>query len=255
MYWRINNFNGDYIYKQKEDFTHQDYKGRISMHGEPWSDKTASIKINNLRTRDSNRYFCQLEVTTNLGTSKMWKSPHWTELRVSDTQSNWDTTFVPWVVNIPSTHGVDIADRTKTRIPRVGQGIRTRLTSSRVGKGGRTRRTLRVENGGRTRTISRAGRGRRTRTTTPRVGNGGRTRTATSGVNEEGTTRTTVSRVDMEGRPKGSWQFHRTDLILLATVTSIFKLGICLLVALCFHWSRPCNSRSVKVDYPTMIKG
>ncbi|XP_030043745.1 paired immunoglobulin-like type 2 receptor beta isoform X2 [Microcaecilia unicolor] len=83
VYWRINNFHGGYIYRHTEKFTHQDYRGRIFLDGDPLRKNTASIKITDLRKEDSERYFCRVEVIGSGGRTEVWQNISGTALSVA----------------------------------------------------------------------------------------------------------------------------------------------------------------------------
>ncbi|XP_029435545.1 uncharacterized protein LOC115077396 [Rhinatrema bivittatum] len=308
--WRTDHFYGAYIYKPYEDFVRRDYRRRISMPGEPWSRKTASITISALRESDSNRYFCQIEVTKNDGRVENWQNNLGTELTVSvSAQEPRYTVFQPelvsavvggsvilpcsfsypreieaiwnlkvsWRINNPNGYYIYRHSEGFTHRDYTGRiylhsepwGEKTAsIRISNVQERDSKRYFCRVQvtkNDGKTEEwqslqgtnlavsdpkrngyvtflpwttmvapSSRATSGLRVE---------GRTSTASARVDVEGNTRTTP-RMDLGGRAGGPWQLHRMDLILLATVTSIFKLGICLAVALCFHWRRSDRPRA-----------
>nr|XP_033781472.1 paired immunoglobulin-like type 2 receptor alpha isoform X2 [Geotrypetes seraphini] len=85
VYWRIGNFHGAFIYNRTKtiNFTRQDYKGRISLVGDPQREKTASIRITDLREKDSTFYFCRVQVKQNNGNTEQWQSIPGTHLSVS----------------------------------------------------------------------------------------------------------------------------------------------------------------------------
>ncbi|XP_030043743.1 protein turtle homolog B isoform X2 [Microcaecilia unicolor] len=83
VYWRINNLHGGYIYKDMKDFIHPEYAGRLSLHGLPMVDKTASLRITGLRESDSNRYYCRVVMTMNDEGTEEMQNVNGTELRVS----------------------------------------------------------------------------------------------------------------------------------------------------------------------------
>ncbi|XP_029437669.1 paired immunoglobulin-like type 2 receptor beta isoform X2 [Rhinatrema bivittatum] len=83
VYWRSDSFHGPVIYNPSEGFTRQDYAGRISLVGDPRGQKTASIRISDLRERDSNWYFCRVGVRTNDGKTEVWQSIPGTKLTVT----------------------------------------------------------------------------------------------------------------------------------------------------------------------------
>nr|XP_033781470.1 protein turtle homolog B-like isoform X2 [Geotrypetes seraphini] len=120
--WRINAFLGDYIYKFIPSFTHQNYRRRISLSGFPWGNKTASIRINDLRKSDSNRYYCRIKLMKNDGATEEVQSVNGTELRVTDKQINNPVTFSPRTAVAPT---VDKENRKRNPNPDVEEEGKT----------------------------------------------------------------------------------------------------------------------------------
>ncbi|XP_055486507.1 paired immunoglobulin-like type 2 receptor beta [Leucoraja erinacea] len=60
--WRYGNFHGPFIFNLTQAFTDSLYKGRITLLGFPIRDHTASIRLDNLRRRDSGRYYCRVGI-------------------------------------------------------------------------------------------------------------------------------------------------------------------------------------------------
>ncbi|XP_051900534.1 uncharacterized protein LOC127586541 isoform X2 [Pristis pectinata] len=56
--WRVHNYLKNYIFSSPQYYVHAEYQGRIEFLGSPLRDKTGSIRINDLREKDSNMYFC-----------------------------------------------------------------------------------------------------------------------------------------------------------------------------------------------------
>ncbi|XP_060710671.1 paired immunoglobulin-like type 2 receptor beta isoform X2 [Hemiscyllium ocellatum] len=63
--WRRNEFHGEFIFNMSLGYTHPEYRGRIQFLGDPAKERTGTIRIKQLRTRDTNRYFCRVAITGN----------------------------------------------------------------------------------------------------------------------------------------------------------------------------------------------
>ncbi|CAH2272598.1 sialic acid-binding Ig-like lectin 14 [Pelobates cultripes] len=72
------------IYKYPENWTHQSYKGRISMVGNPKELKTASIRIEGLRRTDGPTYCCRVELMDRNTGWQGWQNHHGTSLQFPD---------------------------------------------------------------------------------------------------------------------------------------------------------------------------
>ncbi|XP_041034940.1 paired immunoglobulin-like type 2 receptor alpha [Carcharodon carcharias] len=70
--WRRNNYHGEFIFNLSRRYTHPHYFGRIDFLGSPYQENTGTIRINHLKQRDQNRYFCRVEITGNY--NEQWQS-------------------------------------------------------------------------------------------------------------------------------------------------------------------------------------
>ncbi|XP_043539440.1 paired immunoglobulin-like type 2 receptor beta [Chiloscyllium plagiosum] len=78
--WRRNEFHGEFILNKSRGYTHPEYQGRIEFLGDPAKERTGTIRIKQLKTRDTNRYFCRLTTTGNR--YAVWQSVSGTYLTV-----------------------------------------------------------------------------------------------------------------------------------------------------------------------------
>ncbi|XP_030044085.1 uncharacterized protein LOC115458336 [Microcaecilia unicolor] len=262
VYWRINTFHGDFIYSHTEESTRQDYRGRIFLDGDPLRENTASIRITDLRETDSERYFCRVKVIGSGGRTEQWQNFSGTALRVSVSARDprcqvfqsrllsagvgksivlrcdfncsqeiepLEDAKVYWRIN--SSRGNFIYNHSegftrqdfRGRISLVGDPQSEKIASIRI-------RDLKI---------------RDSNSYFCRVhltGNDGRTEQLQTDkgvklrVSAAGMATTMAPNVTMEREAKDTWQLHRTDVIILAAVTSVFKLGICLMAGFCFRW-------------------
>ncbi|CAM4689259.1 unnamed protein product [Lepidochelys olivacea] len=82
VYWRLG-FHGQFIYNHTERFTHPDYGGRIVLVGDPWGNRTASIRIARLQESDAGEYVCHITVRKNNGQWDQWRRHPGTQLTVT----------------------------------------------------------------------------------------------------------------------------------------------------------------------------
>ncbi|XP_072447378.1 paired immunoglobulin-like type 2 receptor beta [Chiloscyllium punctatum] len=98
--WRRNEFHGELIFNMPQRCTHPQYRGRIQFLGDPAKERTGTIRIKQLRTSDTNRYFCRVAITGNRHV--VWQSIPGTYLTVRARRSNSSTSTVkattvsPW---------------------------------------------------------------------------------------------------------------------------------------------------------------
>ncbi|KAM9111576.1 paired immunoglobulin-like type 2 receptor beta [Pangshura tecta] len=110
VHWRRGGFHGEFIYNHTERFTHQDYRGRITLVGDPRGRRTASICIDQLRESDASEYLCHVRVQKNNSRWEQWRHHPGTQLTVTvrEAPSPMDSTCHPDMV----TTGTGGAERT-----------------------------------------------------------------------------------------------------------------------------------------------
>ncbi|XP_072254979.1 uncharacterized protein [Pyxicephalus adspersus] len=85
VYWRraIGSKCGSsyrFIYNHTEQMTYKAYEGRISMGGNPQRDRTATIRIQNLKENDGHLFCCQIALQYDGGKKEQWRNQHGTYL-------------------------------------------------------------------------------------------------------------------------------------------------------------------------------
>ncbi|XP_075062548.1 sialic acid-binding Ig-like lectin 12 [Mixophyes fleayi] len=106
VYWREGKTspcgNNPFIYNHTENQTHNDYSGRIFMVGNPKEQRTATIRIQNLRRSDGPMFCCRVEIRNN-GKKEQWQNSHGTFIHFKDQVSVEHRNVVPAIM------GEDIA--------------------------------------------------------------------------------------------------------------------------------------------------
>uniref|UniRef100_A0A8C0H8Z2 Ig-like domain-containing protein n=1 Tax=Chelonoidis abingdonii TaxID=106734 RepID=A0A8C0H8Z2_CHEAB len=82
VYWR-RGFHGQFIYNHTERFTHPDFRGRITLVGDPRGSRTASIRIDRLRESDASEYVCHIRVQKKDYKWEQWRGNPGTKLTVT----------------------------------------------------------------------------------------------------------------------------------------------------------------------------
>ncbi|XP_060710695.1 paired immunoglobulin-like type 2 receptor beta [Hemiscyllium ocellatum] len=106
--WRRNEFHGEFIFNMSLGYTHPEYRGRIQFLGDPAKERTGTIRIKQLRTRDTNRYFCRVAITGNR--YALWQSVPGTYLTVRAWRPETTTDRAPSSVSAASQRSVDGGD-------------------------------------------------------------------------------------------------------------------------------------------------
>ncbi|EPQ04556.1 Paired immunoglobulin-like type 2 receptor alpha [Myotis brandtii] len=80
--WRWRDFHGEFIYNTTLQFTHEDFKNRLSLN---WTkaQRNGSLRISNLRREDECRYFCRVQLTTRNEGEQVWQSREGTKLTIT----------------------------------------------------------------------------------------------------------------------------------------------------------------------------
>ncbi|XP_035875968.1 paired immunoglobulin-like type 2 receptor alpha [Phyllostomus discolor] len=80
--WRRGHFHGEFIYNTTPPFTHEDYKGRLSLL---WTEgqRNGSLQISNLRKEDEFQYFCRVCLNTGTGQPLSVQSIEGTKLTIT----------------------------------------------------------------------------------------------------------------------------------------------------------------------------
>ncbi|KAF6126415.1 hypothetical protein HJG60_014991 [Phyllostomus discolor] len=80
--WRRGHFHGEFIYNTTPPFTHEDYKGRLSLL---WTEgqRNGSLQISNLRKEDEFQYFCRVHLNTGTGQPLSVQSIEGTKLTIT----------------------------------------------------------------------------------------------------------------------------------------------------------------------------
>ncbi|XP_063786917.1 uncharacterized protein LOC134935979 isoform X2 [Pseudophryne corroboree] len=102
VYWRQGNTspcgNVDFIYNHTEGWTHRDYRGQISLVGNPQEQRTATIRIQNLKKTDGPMFCCRVRIENkgrNGDKLKEWQNPPGTYIYFRDKISVEQTDVVP----------------------------------------------------------------------------------------------------------------------------------------------------------------
>ncbi|XP_075061882.1 sialic acid-binding Ig-like lectin 12 [Mixophyes fleayi] len=105
VYWRQGNSspcgNYPFIYHYTENQTHNDYSGRIFMVGNPKEQRTATIRIQNLRRSDGPLFCCRVVIENN-GRKEQWQNRHGTFIHFKNQFS------VEQLDVVPVTKGEDV---------------------------------------------------------------------------------------------------------------------------------------------------
>ncbi|XP_014391009.1 PREDICTED: paired immunoglobulin-like type 2 receptor alpha isoform X4 [Myotis brandtii] len=80
--WRWRDFHGEFIYNTTLQFTHEDFKNRLSLN---WTkgQRNGSLRISNLRREDECSYFGRVQLTTRNEGKKVWQSIPGTKLTIT----------------------------------------------------------------------------------------------------------------------------------------------------------------------------
>ncbi|XP_073479046.1 uncharacterized protein [Aquarana catesbeiana] len=90
--------SNEFIYNHPERWTHADYGGRISMEGNPELERTATIRIQNLRDTDGPMFCCSISLYYNGQIKERWQNRHGTYIRFKDQFSVEQPDVVPAVI-------------------------------------------------------------------------------------------------------------------------------------------------------------
>ncbi|XP_040271128.1 uncharacterized protein LOC120986554 isoform X2 [Bufo bufo] len=86
------------IYNRTTNWTHDNYKGRISLGGNPNGERTATITINDLRRTDGPTICCRIEIYVDNTYKDGFQNRHGTNIRFTDEFSVEQTDLVPAIL-------------------------------------------------------------------------------------------------------------------------------------------------------------
>ncbi|XP_044138675.1 uncharacterized protein LOC122929231 [Bufo gargarizans] len=86
------------IYNHTTGWTHENYRGRISLGGNPNGEKTATITINDLRRTDGPTICCRMEIYVNDTYKDVFQNRHGTNIKFTDEFSVEQTDVVPAMI-------------------------------------------------------------------------------------------------------------------------------------------------------------
>lgn len=114
-----------FIYNHTERWTHADYRGRISMEGNPELERTATIRIQKLREKDGPMFCCRISIYYNGQIKEEWQNRHGTYIRFKDKFYVEQPDVVPAVmgenISIPCALHNKVSDAIGEIIWRVGK--------------------------------------------------------------------------------------------------------------------------------------
>nr|XP_015302640.2 paired immunoglobulin-like type 2 receptor alpha isoform X1 [Macaca fascicularis] len=90
--WRRGNFHGEFFYRTRPAFIHEDYSNRLLLNWTEGQDR-GLLRIWNLRKEDQSVYFCRVELDTRRSGRQRWQSIDGTKLTI--TQAVTTTTRRP----------------------------------------------------------------------------------------------------------------------------------------------------------------
>ncbi|XP_028701419.2 paired immunoglobulin-like type 2 receptor alpha isoform X9 [Macaca mulatta] len=90
--WRRGNFHGEFFYRTRPAFIHEDYSNRLLLNWTEGQDR-GLLRIWNLRKEDQSVYFCRVELDTRRSGRQRWQSIKGTKLTI--TQAVTTTTQRP----------------------------------------------------------------------------------------------------------------------------------------------------------------
>lgn len=90
--WRRGNFHGEFFYRTRPAFIHEDYSNRLLLNWTEGQDR-GLLRIWNLRKEDQSVYFCRVELDTRRSGRQQWQSIEGTKLTI--TQAVTTTTQRP----------------------------------------------------------------------------------------------------------------------------------------------------------------
>uniref|UniRef100_A0A2K5X997 Paired immunoglobin like type 2 receptor alpha n=1 Tax=Macaca fascicularis TaxID=9541 RepID=A0A2K5X997_MACFA len=90
--WRRGNFHGEFFYRTRPAFIHEDYSNRLLLNWTEGQDR-GLLRIWNLRKEDQSVYFCRVELDTRRSGRQRWQSIEGTKLTI--TQAVTTTTRRP----------------------------------------------------------------------------------------------------------------------------------------------------------------
>nr|XP_015302640.1 PREDICTED: paired immunoglobulin-like type 2 receptor alpha isoform X1 [Macaca fascicularis] len=90
--WRRGNFHGEFFYRTRPAFIHEDYSNRLLLNWTEGQDR-GLLRIWNLRKEDQSVYFCRVELDTRRSGRQRWQSIEGTKLTI--TQAVTTTTQRP----------------------------------------------------------------------------------------------------------------------------------------------------------------
>lgn len=90
--WRRGNFHGEFFYRTRPAFIHEDYSNRLLLNWTEGQDR-GLLRIWNLRKEDQSVYFCRVELDTRRSGRQQWQSIKGTKLTI--TQAVTTTTQRP----------------------------------------------------------------------------------------------------------------------------------------------------------------
>ncbi|XP_023570301.1 paired immunoglobulin-like type 2 receptor alpha isoform X1 [Octodon degus] len=102
LFWRRNDFHGEFFYKTSPLFIHKDFKDRLFLN---WTEdqSSGSLRIRNLKKKDQNKYFCRVQLHTQSEGTQMWQAIEGTELTITHTAKS--TTQRPTSISKTTTAG------------------------------------------------------------------------------------------------------------------------------------------------------
>lgn len=85
--WRRGNFHGEFFYRTRPAFTHEDYSNRLLLNWTEGQDR-GLLRIWNLRKEDQSVYFCRVELDTRRSGRQRWQSIKGTKLTITQGESS-----------------------------------------------------------------------------------------------------------------------------------------------------------------------
>ncbi|XP_031521418.1 paired immunoglobulin-like type 2 receptor alpha isoform X4 [Papio anubis] len=89
--WRRGDFHGQFFYRTRPAFIHEDYSNRLFLNWTEGQDR-GLLRIWNLRKEDQSVYFCRVELDTRRSGRQQWQSIKGTKLTITQGQQRTKAT-------------------------------------------------------------------------------------------------------------------------------------------------------------------
>ncbi|XP_065397788.1 paired immunoglobulin-like type 2 receptor beta isoform X2 [Macaca fascicularis] len=105
--WRRGNFHGEFFYRTRPAFTHEDYSNRLLLNWTEGQDR-GLLRIWNLRKEDQSVYFCRVELDTRRSGRQQLQSIEGTKLTITQavmTTTTWRPSSATTTAGLRVTEG------------------------------------------------------------------------------------------------------------------------------------------------------